>query len=70
MARLKDIKNERDEFYENPPPLIIQLIEPADYVAEAILEHLRFGYQLTSLTPLNTGPHGGRLLLLFHRVAH
>ena len=69
MARLKDVINEKGEFYEEPP-LIVQLIEPADYVAEAILEHLRFGYQLTSMTPINTGPHGGRLLLLFHRAVH
>lgn len=67
MARLKDIINEKGEFWEEPPP-IIQCIEPADYIAEQILEHLRFGYQLTSMTPLNTGPHGGRLLMLFHRV--
>jgi hypothetical protein len=68
MAKLKDIINERGEFYELPPPFIIQLIEPADYVAEQILEHLKYGYHLTSLTALNTGPHGGRLLLLFHRT--
>jgi hypothetical protein len=67
MARLKDLVNEKGEFYEEPP-IIVQCIEPADYVSEQILEHLRFGYQLTSLTPLNTGPHGGRLLCLFHLV--
>ncbi|HEY9685276.1 MAG TPA: hypothetical protein V6C86_27120 [Oculatellaceae cyanobacterium] len=69
MAKLKDLIDAKGEFYEEPPP-IIQLIEPADYIAEAILEHLRYGYQVTSMTPLNTGPHGGRLLLLFQRVTH
>ncbi len=68
MARLKDIMNERGEFYEEPP-FIIQCIEPADYVSEQILEHLKYGYQMTSMTALNTGPHGGRLLLLFHRMS-
>ena len=67
MAKLKDLLDAKGNFYEEPP-MIIQLIEPADYIAEAILEHLRYGYQVTSMTPLNTGPHGGRLLLLFQRV--
>jgi hypothetical protein len=66
MARLKDILNQQGEFYADvTPPLYIQCIEPADYVADQLLEHLRYGYQLTSMTPLSTGPHGGRILLLF-----
>ncbi len=66
MAKLKDIIDPVTKEFVEQPPYIIQLIEPADYVAEAILEHMKYGYQMTSLTPLNTGPHGGRLLLLFH----
>lgn len=65
MARLKDIVNEKGEFYDNVRPFVIQSIEPADTVSEAIIEHLRFGYQLSSMTPLSAGPHGGRMLLLF-----
>jgi hypothetical protein len=66
MARLKDLLNEKGEFYEKP--LIIQCIEPADYVAEQILEHLRYGYQLMSMTPISAGPHSGRMLLLFQQA--
>ncbi len=64
MARLKEFMTPQGEFYEQPP-FIVQAIEPADTIADQILEHMRYGYQLTSMTPLNTGPHGGRLLLLF-----
>lgn len=67
MARLKEFMNEKGEFYETPP-MIVQLIEPADYVADQILDHMRYGYQLASLTPLSAGNHSGRILLLFHKV--
>lgn len=67
MARLKDLLDKQGNFYEEPP-LLIQTIEPADYIAETILEHMRYGYQMTSMTPLNTGPHGGRLLVLFQKI--
>jgi len=64
MARLKDLLDKNGEFYE-APPLLIQTIEPADYIAETILEHMRYGYVVMSMTALNTGPHGGRLLIIF-----
>jgi hypothetical protein len=68
MAKLKDFMDEKGNFYEHPP-FIVQVIEPADYVADQILEHMKYGYQLSSMTPLNFGPHAGRLLLLFHQAS-
>ncbi len=66
MAKLKDLMDEKGNFYERPP-LVVQIIEPADYVADQIMEHSRYGYQLISITPINMGPHGGRMLLLFQQ---
>ena len=68
MARLKDILDEKGQFIQNPP-LVIQSIEPADDVAKSILEHLRYNYRITNITALTTGPHGGRLLLLYQYAA-
>lgn len=66
MARLKDLMDKQGNFYERPPA-IVQTIEPADDVADQILEHSRYGFQLISLTPINFGPHAGRMLLLFQQ---
>ena len=49
--------------------MIVQIIEPADYVSDQILDHMRYGYQLASMTPINSGPHGGRVLLIFQQTA-
>jgi hypothetical protein len=68
MPKLKDFMNEKGEFYEQPP-MIVQIIEPADYVSDQILDHMRYGYQLASMTPINSGPHGGRVLLIFQQTA-
>lgn len=66
MARLKDFIDKQGNFYQQPPP-IVQSVDPVDDVADSILEHLRFGYTLTSLTPVGFGPNAGRILLLFQK---
>ena len=66
MGKLKDVVDDKTGKFIKTPPLVVQEIVPADDVAKSILEHLRYRYQMVSLTPLNTGPHGGRLLLLYN----
>lgn len=65
MSKLKDVVDDKTGKFIKQPPLVIQDIIPADDVAKSINEHMRYRYQMTSITPLNTGPHGGRLLLLY-----
>jgi hypothetical protein len=67
MARLKDFINQQGQFYEQPP-IIVQSIEPADDVADSIMNHLGFGYQLMSITSVSAGPNSGRMLLLFQKT--
>ena len=64
---LKDYVNEKGEFYEQPP-VLLQAFEPAEYVAEQILNHLRYGYQMVSLHPLSAGNWAGRVLILFTKA--
>ena len=66
MPRLNDIVDQKTGKYIKSPTYVVQDIVPADDVSKSVLEHLRYRYQLSSITPLNTGPHGGRLLLLYH----
>ncbi len=66
MSRLKDVVDDKTGKFIKTPPPVLQDIVPADDVSKSILEHLRYRYQFSSITPLNTGPHGGRLLLLYH----
>jgi hypothetical protein len=68
MARLKDFLNPQGQFYEQPP-IIVQAIEPADDVADSIMQHLTHGYQLMSITSVSAGPNSGRMLLLFQKNA-
>lgn len=65
MAKLSDFVDKKTGEKFAKPLLVVQDIRPADDVAESILEHMRFQYQMISITPLNDGPHSGRLLLLF-----
>lgn len=65
MSKLKDVVDDKTGKFIKQPPMVIQDIVPADDVAKSISEHMRYRYQMTSITPLNTGPHGGRLLLLY-----
>jgi hypothetical protein len=64
MPKLKDFMDEKGNFYEHPP-MLVQIIEPMDYVSDQILEHKKYGYQLQSMTPIASGSHSGRMLLLF-----
>lgn len=63
--QLKDLADMQTGKFFRTPTVVVQTIIPADDVAKTILEHLRFNYQISSITPLTVGPHGGRLLLLF-----
>jgi hypothetical protein len=67
MAKLKDFMDPQGNFYEQPP-IIVQSVDPVDDVADQILNHMRFGYTLTSLTPINFGPSAGRILMLFQKA--
>jgi hypothetical protein len=66
-CRLKDYMDAKGNFYEQPP-LIVQSVDPVDDVAEQILNHMRYGYSLTSLTPINSGNQAGRILMLFQKA--
>ncbi len=63
--QLKDLADLQTGKFFRSPTVVVQQIVPADDVAKVILEHLRFNYQISSITPLAVGPHGGRLLMLF-----
>jgi hypothetical protein len=66
MSQLKDVVDDKTGKFIKSPPYIVQHIVPADDVAKSILEHMKYRYQFSSITPLTVGPHGGRLLLLYH----
>ncbi|HMO22559.1 MAG: hypothetical protein R3C24_15870 [Cyanobacteriota/Melainabacteria group bacterium] len=69
MAKLTDIVDlKTGEKFGKPLP-VVQAIAPADDVADVIIEHMKFSYQMISITPLNDGPHSGRLLMLFSYAA-
>lgn len=69
MAKLTDFVDVKTGEKFGKPLLVVQDITPADDVADSILEHMKFNYQMISITPLNDGPHSGRLLLLFSYAA-
>lgn len=65
MSKLKDLVDEKLMKFIKSPTFVVQEIVPADDVSKSILEHQKYRYQLSSLTPLAVGPHGGRILLLY-----
>lgn len=69
MPKLSDVIDLKTGKYIKKPMLIIQDVTPVDDVSNSILEHMRYQYQMISLTPIDTGPHGGRILLLFQYAA-
>ncbi len=69
MAKLADFVDLKTGEKFNKPLLVVQDITPADDVAESILEHMKYNYQMISITPINDGPHSGRLLLLYSYAA-
>ncbi len=67
MAKLKDFLDKQGNFYDQPP-IIVQSVDPVDDVADSILTHMRYGYTLTSITPIGFGPSAGRVLMLFQKA--
>jgi len=68
MPKLSDVVDLKTGKYIQKPLLVIQDVMPVDDVSKSILEHMRYQYQMISLTPIDTGPHGGRILLLYQYV--
>ncbi len=66
MGKLKDLVDDKTGKFIKSPLMVIQEIVPADDVSKSILEHLKYRYQMVSITPLTVGPHGGRLLLIYN----
>ena len=65
MPKLTDLADLKLKKFIKSPTMVVQEICPADDVSSSIIEHSNYRYQLTSLTPLTVGPHGGRLLLIY-----
>ncbi len=65
MGKLIDVVDLKEGKFFKQPTFVVQDVVPVDDVSKSILEHARFNYTFSSLTPINTGPHGGRCLLLF-----
>ena len=65
MAKLTDFVDLKTGEKFNKPLMVVQDTVPVDDVAESILEHMRFQYQMISIIPVNDGPHSGRMLLLY-----
>lgn len=65
MAKLTDFVDIKTGEKFKKPLMVVQDTVPVDDVAESILEHMRFQYQMISITPVNDGPHSGRMLLLY-----
>lgn len=65
MGKLKDIVDLQTGKFIKSPLMVIQDIVPADDVSKSILEHMKYRYQFSSITPCTVGPHGGRMLLLY-----
>jgi hypothetical protein len=65
MPQLTDLADLKTNKFFKTPTAVVQEICPADDVSKSILDHMKFRYQLHSITPLTVGPHGGRLLLLY-----
>lgn len=66
MGKLKDIVDDKTGKFIKSPIAVVQDIVPADDVSKSILEHLKYRYQMVSITSLTVGPHGGRILLLYN----
>ncbi len=66
MGKLYDIVDDKSGKFIKTPLQVIQDIIPADDVSKSILEHLKYRYQMVSITPLTVGPHGGRILLIYN----
>ncbi|MBX9668884.1 MAG: hypothetical protein K2X93_14765 [Candidatus Obscuribacterales bacterium] len=66
MGKLKDLVDDKTGKFIKAPLVVIQDIVPADDVSKSILEHLKYRYQMVSITPLTVGPHGGRMLLIYN----
>ncbi len=66
MGKLKDITDDKTGKFIKTPIVVVQDIVPADDVSKSILEHLKYRYQMVSITPLTVGPHGGRILLIYN----
>lgn len=65
MAKLSDFVDRKTGESFKKPLLVVQDITPADDVADSILEHMKYSFQMISITPINDGPHSGRMLLLY-----
>jgi hypothetical protein len=65
MPKLTDVADTKLKKFIKSPPMVVQEICPADDVSSSIIEHSNYRYQLTSMTALTVGPHGGRMLLLY-----
>jgi hypothetical protein len=65
MPKLTDIVDTKLKKFIKRPTMVVQEICPADDVSQSIIEHSNYRYQLTSMTSLTVGPHGGRLLLIY-----
>ncbi len=66
MGKLKDLVDDKTGKFIKAPLVVIQDIVPADDVSKSILEHLKYRYQMVSITALTVGPHGGRMLLIYN----
>lgn len=66
MPKLTDFVDEKTGKFFKSPVAVVQDIVPADDVSKSILEHLKYRYQMVSITSLTVGPHGGRILLLYN----
>ena len=69
MAKLTDFVDLKTGEKFNKPLMVVQDTVPVDDVADSILEHMRFQYQMISITPVNDGPHSGRMLLIYSYAA-
>ncbi len=65
MGRLIDVVDVKEGKFFRQPTFVVQDVVPVDDVSKSIIEHARFNYTFSSLTPINNGPHAGRILLLY-----
>ncbi|MDX2108553.1 MAG: hypothetical protein SFY67_19320 [Candidatus Melainabacteria bacterium] len=65
MGKLIDVVDLKEGKFFKQPTFVVQDVVPVDDVSKSIIEHARFNYTFSSLTPINSGPHGGRILMLF-----
>ncbi|CAN5274625.1 hypothetical protein BH11CYA1_BH11CYA1_09780 [soil metagenome] len=65
MPKLTDLVDTKLKKWLKSPTMVVQEICPADDVSASIIEHSNYRFQLTSMTALTVGPHGGRMLLIY-----